>query len=83
MKLPSWMLTWLKSYGIAADGLLAEILRLADKLDLPEEWQDRLSLWFQEHTTLDSDKIMVFVTTIYSELTSPAPGYDPNHGGDV
>lgn len=83
MKLPAWVLVWLKSYGIAADGVIAEILRLADKLDAPDEWKDRLGVWFAENTTLSAEKILVFVATIYSELTSPPQPVDPDSIADA
>jgi len=83
MKLPRGLLMWLANYGVSKDGLIAEVLRLADKLDVPEEWKSRMGLWFQENTDLSSEKILVLVAAVYSELTSPAPGFDPNHSADA
>lgn len=83
MKLPKWIAMWLASYGVAADGLLAELLRLADRLDAPEEYKAALTDWFSVYTQLSAEKIALMVGVIWSELTSPAPGYDSDHAADA
>lgn len=78
---PSWVVKWLSAYGLSVEGFKAKLLELADKIDAPEEWKTQISMWIDEHTTINAETVLAFVALVYAELRSGAPGYNRDAGG--
>ena len=81
MSLPAWVEGWLFTHGLNVKGFKELLVRIADKIDLPEEWKSAASVWIDNNTTLSPEVILAFVALVYAELKSGAPGYSPEHGG--
>lgn len=81
MKLPRWVLEWLSAYNVNVTSFKAELDRLADKIDAPEEWRRGVSVWLDENATLTPEVVLAFVALVYAEFKSGAPGYNVSHGG--
>lgn len=81
MKLPAWIMKWLNAYNINFERFRELLDSLQDKIDLPDEWKNAVSVWLDEHGVLNTEVILAFVTLVYVELKSGAPGYHKDHGG--
>lgn len=81
--IPAWVNVWLEKVGISLSAFLDAFNRLAEKYDAPDELKTAVATWIEQNVAskLNPDVILAFVTLVYTEYRSGAPGYNKGHLG--